>query len=86
MVTFSNITTTSVTANWGSVVGALSYYLTVSPDSGLDVTGTYPGITDLFKDLTGFTTGTDYWIQVVGVDGGGDMESTRSAWTKFTTL
>jgi phosphodiesterase/alkaline phosphatase D-like protein len=71
----TNVTTTSFTANWGSVTGATSYQLDVSTSSSFSsfVTGFQNrnvGTVTSFN-VTGLTTKTTYFYRVRANDSGG---------------
>src|SRR5678815_2790043 len=76
-LTSSGITTTSATASWTAVSGALTYNLQWKLSSASTWT-TVSGITTTTRNLTGLTAGTSYEYQVQTVCLAGSSSFTSS--------
>src|SRR6185369_2339264 len=82
-LTSSGITTTSATASWTAVTGAVSYNLQWKASSASTWT-TITGITTTSRSLTGLTAGTAYQFQVQTICSAGSSSFSNS--TSFTTV
>jgi len=86
-LTATNITTTSFTANWGSVTGATSYRLDVSTVSNFATRlAGYDGLTvnGTSQSITGLTAGTTYYVRVRTVNSSGVQSANSNTLTQST--
>jgi hypothetical protein len=67
--TFSSINSSGMTVNWGSVIGAASYSLEVSTNSGFTapISGSPFTVAGTSQTLTGLTSGNTYYSRVTAV-------------------
>ncbi|MCH8943127.1 MAG: T9SS type A sorting domain-containing protein, partial [Bacteroidetes bacterium] len=76
------------TLTWSSVTGADKYRLEVNTTS--DFTGTFifdvDTLTSTSKQITGLSSGTDYFWRVSAINSAGNFSDTSGYYYKFTTL
>jgi RHS repeat-associated protein len=85
----TSITTSSFTANWGSVTGASSYRLDVSTVSNFS--SYVPGyqnlsVTGTNRSVTGLTAGTTYYYRVRAINAGGLASANSGTITAATAI
>ncbi|MFY7885213.1 MAG: beta strand repeat-containing protein, partial [Dolichospermum sp.] len=84
--TFSSITSSGMTINWGAVTGASSYILEVSTNSGFTapISGSPFSVVATSEELTELISGNTYYVRVTAVGGNCNSAVSASANTTLT--